>query len=328
MTVEGRKPKVEGGPFPERGCARSVSRSAPTMLRLVGDPAALRIRTPALSFVTRCVSLLLLCAAFLSTTALGQSIIVLSSNSSPPTVGMEGQLDVALPLAGLTTKPGDHREAMLLRIAHTQPHGTLTRYDLRYIGRVPGQHDLRNFLFTADGSPATNLPALNVTIAGLLPNPHNGWLEEQAQQAPSLFGGYRTTLAVIVGLWVIAFFVIWRSGRRAKEVANTAPVQREPTFAERIRPLVERAAAGRISADDKATLERLLITHWQRRLNLTSANGDELIHRLREHSEAGVLLRALEDWLHRPPGRGEVRVEEFLAPYKQLADPKPAEVTA
>jgi hypothetical protein len=241
---------------------------------------------------------------------------------------MEGQLDVALPLAGLTTKPGDHRAPMLLRVAHTQPHGTLTRYDLRYIGRVPGQHDLRKYLFTADGLPATNLSALRVTIAGLLPNPHNGWLEEQAQQAPSLFGGYRAAVTVIVALWVIASFVIWRSGCRVKPMASAAPVQREPTFAERIRPLVERAAAGTLSPDEKATLERMLITHWQRRLNLTNADGGELIHRLREHSEAGVLLRALEDWLHRPPGRGEVRVEEFLAPYRQLADPKPTEVTA
>lgn len=241
---------------------------------------------------------------------------------------MEGQLDIALPLAGLVTKPGDHRAPMLLRIAHTQPHGTLTRYDLRYIGRVPGQHDLRDYLFNAGGLPATNLPALPVSVAGLLPNPHNGWLEEQAQQLPSLFGGYRAVLAGLGVLWVLAFFAIWRLGRRAKVVTDTAPVPRERTFAERIRPLVERAAAGTLSTNEKAELERLLITHWQRRLNLTSADGEELIARLRQHDEAGVLLRALEDWLHRPPGRGEVRVEEFLAPYKQLTDLQPQRATA
>jgi hypothetical protein len=70
----------------------------------------------------------------------------------------------------------------------------------------------------------------------------------------------------------------------------------------------------------------MLIGPWQRRLNLTDANGDELIRRLRQHDEAGVLLRALEDWLHRPPGRGEVRVENFLAPYRNLSDEKPVEV--
>jgi len=260
--------------------------------------------------------------------ASAQSIIVLSSNSTPPTVGMEGQLDVALPIAGLTTKPGDHRAPLLLRVAHSQPHGTLTRYDLRYLGRVPGRHDLRDYLFTADGVAATNLPPLPVTVAGLLPNPYNGWLEEPARHVPSLFSGYRLTLAVIFLLWILAFFGIWRSGRRAKPVASTAPVVREPTFAERLRPLVERAAAGTLSADEKATLERLLITHWQRRLNLTRASGEELILRLRQHPEAGVLLRALEDWLHRPPGRGEVRVDELLAPYQHLADPQPPEAMA
>jgi hypothetical protein len=45
---------------------------------------------------------------------------------------------------------------------------------------VPGKHDLREYLFTAEGDPATNLPALTVTIADLLPNPHDGWLEESA----------------------------------------------------------------------------------------------------------------------------------------------------
>lgn len=317
-------------PMPERGCARTVSRSTLRMLRLVCDTTALRqTRAHLSSCVVRYSSLLLAITILSATSAIGQnSIIVLSSNSSPTTVGMEGQLDVALPLAGLITKPGDHRAPMLLRVAHSQPHGTLTRYDLRYIGRVPGQHDLRDYLFTADDLPATNLPALNVSIAGLLPNPHNGWLEEQAQQAPSLLGGYRTTLAVIIVLWIIGFFVIWRSGRSKKAVANNAPVQREPTFAERIRPLVERAAAGSLTADEKAALERLLITHWQRRLNLTSASGDELIARLRQHSEAGVLLRALEDWLHRPPGRGEVRVEEFLAPYRDIAKAGPQEAHA
>jgi hypothetical protein len=239
---------------------------------------------------------------------------------------MEGQLDVALPLAGLITKPGDHRAPMLVRIAATQPYGTLTRYDMRYSGRVPGNHDLRDYLFTAEGLPATNLPALNVAVAGLLPTPHNGWLAEQDREPPSLFGGYRATLVVIVVLWALAFFAIWRLGRRPKPVTTVGPVQREPTFAERIRPLVERAAAGTLSADEKATLERMLIAHWQRRLELTDAAGDELIQRLRQHTEAGVLLRALEDWLHRPPGRGEVRVEEFLAPYRNLADEKPAEV--
>jgi len=231
---------------------------------------------------------------------------------------MEGQLEVILPEAGLTPQSPDRRAPLLVRIAYTRPHGTLTLYDLRYIGRVPGQFDLRDYLVTTNGNPATNLAAMTVSISGMLPTPHNGWLEEEALRAPSIFGGYRAIAAMVIVLWIAAFFVILRVGRKQKPVEVTAPVQRPPTFAERIRPLVELAAVGRISADEKAKLERMLITHWQHRLGLCEANGEELIARLREHGEAGVLLRALEDWLHRPPDRATVQVEAVLAPYRNL----------
>jgi hypothetical protein len=257
-------------------------------------------------------------AAYASTT-----ITVLSSNAEPPTVGMEGQLEVLLPEAGLTAKTPELRTPLLLRIAHTQPHGTLTRYDLRYIGRVPGKHDLRNYLFNTNGFPATNLTEIIVSVSGLLPEQHNGWLEEQALNAPSVFGGYRAVAVVAVVLWILALFVILRAGRKPKVAPIETPVQREPTFAERLRPLVERAAAGGLTGDEKAALERMLINHWQRRLGLAGANSGELIARLRQHAEAGALLRALEDWLHRPPGSAKVEVESVLAPYRNL----PAEET-
>jgi hypothetical protein len=254
------------------------------------------------------------------------NLIVINQSTNVPTVGMEGGLDVALPLAGLITKPGDHRAPLVLRIAATQPYGTLTRYELRYTGRVPGQHDLRKYLFTAEGLPATNLPALTVKITGLLPNPHSGWLEEQAHSAPSLFRSYRVMLVGVAVLWVAAFFIIRRLDRKPKALAAPVATARPPSFAEKIRPLVERAASGQLTAEEKATLERMLITHWQQRLNLIGASTNDLIHQLRRHPEAGVLLRALEDWLHRPPGSAAVRVEEFLAPYRNLPEPQPAEV--
>jgi len=181
------------------------------------------------------------------------NLIVIGQSANPPTVGMEGQLDVALPLTGLITKPGDHRAPLVLRIADTQPHGTFTRYDLRYVGRVPGPHDLRDYLFTAEGELATNLPALKVTVHGLLPKPHSGWLEEEAHHAPTLFSGYRGILIVIGALWVVAFFVIRRIDRKPKPATPAAETTAEPTFAERLRPLVERAAAGQLTAAEKAT---------------------------------------------------------------------------
>jgi len=271
-------------------------------------------------------SVLVLCCCSIAPSLAQTAPVVISSNTAPPTVGMEGQLEVILPEAGLTSRVPDRRAPLLLRVAYTRPHGTLTFYDLRYIGRVPGQYDLREFLVTTNRTPATNLPALSVSIAGVLPTPHNGWLEEQALHAPSLLGGYRAAVAVVVALWVAAFFVILRVGRKQKAVVTALPATPTPTFAERIRPLVERAAAGTISADEKASLERMLITHWQRRLGLRDASAGELITRLRAHDEAGTLLRALEDWLHRPPGNATVRVDSVLAPYRDLPTEETVEV--
>jgi len=265
----------------------------------------------------------------LTASASGQSSIsIISSNSQPLTVGMEGQLVVILPEAGLSAKAAERLSLIHLRIAYTRPHGTLTHYDLRYVGRVPGEHDLREYLVRTNGEPATNLPPLPVSIAGVLPAQHNGWLEEQAIRVPALFGGYRGISIVVVALWILAFFVILRFSRKRKAVAAEAPVERPPTFAELIRPLIERAAAGQLSADDKARLERMLITHWQRRLGLAGRSGDEMIASLRQHAEAGVLLRALEDWLHRPPGSVQVRVESVLAPYRDLPADEPVEAKA
>ena len=252
--------------------------------------------------------------------------LILSSNAQPPTVGMEGQLVVILPEAGLTTKAPDILTPVHLRIAYTRPHGTLTHYDLRYIGRVPGEHDLREYLFATNGLPATNLPALKVSVSGLLPDDYNGWLEQQAIRIPSLFGGYRGISIIVVVLWVLAFFVILRFFRKPRTVVVEVSTTRPPTFAERLRPLIERAATGQLTAEEKAMLERMLLTHWQRRLDLTDKNGDEVMARLRQHPEAGVLLGALEDWLHRPPGRVKVEVERVLAPYRNLPAEEPVEV--
>jgi hypothetical protein len=238
---------------------------------------------------------------------------------------MEGRLEVMLPEAGLSAKIPDRRSPILLRIALRRPHGTLTHYDLRYIGRVPGRYDLRDYLITKEGRQATNLPALPVTVTGILPVLHNGWLEEQALGAPSIFGGYRVIATIVVTLWILAFFVVMRVGRKPKLATIDKPVQRPPTFAECLRPLVERAAAGQLSPDEQATLERMLITYWRRRLGLSGVDSAELIARLRLHPEAGTLLRALEDWLHRPPGSVEVAVEPVLAPYRNLPAGEPAE---
>jgi hypothetical protein len=270
---------------------------------------------------TALLPLLALCVLWLQSVPAAEPVTTLASNTAPPTVGMEGQLEVLLP-PDLRAVVATNKSALLLRVASTRPHGSQVHYDLRYIGRVPGKHDLRDYLIDVNGAPATNLPPLAVEVAGILPKAHNGWLEDQALRAPSIFGGYRGIVGTVIVVWALLLVPLVFM-RRRKPVQGAPEPAREPSLADRLKPLVEQAAAGELSADGKATLERMLIQHWQRRLQLADATGERLIQRLREHPEAGRLLRALEDWLHRPPGSVTVNVDNLLAPYRQLpAEPK------
>ena len=250
-------------------------------------------------------------------------LVLLAGKSHAQTVGIEGQLDALLPAPELKAKPASVASPITLRIAATRLHGTLIQYDLRYIGLVPGEYDLRAYLLRDGGAPADDLPPLPVKITGILPADHRGELSAYRGGRFAALGGYRWMLAGIGALWILAALPLFLSRRRRKETAEpTAPIA-PPTLADRLRPLVESATAGRLTADQQAQLERLLLAHWREKLGLEKMDASEAMPRLREHPEAGALLRTLEDWLHRRPGTVKVDVESVLAPYGKLSETQP-----
>jgi hypothetical protein len=115
------------------------------------------------------------------------------------------------------------------------------------------------------------------------------------------FGGYRNWLVGLAVVWGAGLIAILLVGRRRRTIQKEAS-SRPATFAQRIRPLVERGVAGTITPTECAALERLLIEHWAARLNLRDKKPAQIFRVLREHPEAGVLIGRLEHWLHRPAG--------------------------
>jgi hypothetical protein len=241
-----------------------------------------------------------------------------SRGTNIPTVGMEGRVEVVLPGTLLESKTIEHKARLIVRIAETRPRGDSIWYDLRYIGLVPGSYDLRTNLYRLDGSATNDLAVIPVRVAPLLPHPHNGQLIEPAPSALGRLGGYKTLMTAAVVFW--ALLLIPLAWRHRKKAAPVVAIPREPTLADRLRPLVEQAAAGTLSRDGQAQLERMLLNYWRARLDLGSLDMSEAIRKLREHAEAGALLRALESWLHRPPGTVPVDVGAMLAPYRQLSE--------
>jgi hypothetical protein len=240
-----------------------------------------------------------------------------------PTVGVEGKIELALPGTLLQGKPVTDKAPLLLRVASTQPAPRREDiwYDLRYMGLVPGAHDLKNYLVRADDSPTTDLPSIPVAVLGLLPEDHKGELVRGSGARWPFFGGYRLVMGAVAGLWA-ALLVPLIFYRRQKRVITVAPPPARKTFADRLRPLIDQAAAGTLSIEEKGKLERMLLWYWQRRLDLTGDSPADAIAALRRHDKAGELLRALEEWLHRRPGTATATdVNALLAPYRDAPDP-------
>lgn len=225
-------------------------------------------------------------------------------------------------------KPGRSRIAcapLVLRVAASYPHGSAFRYDLVYYGLEPGQYDLKDYLRRKDGSSLKDLAPILVKVEPVLPpgqiEPHRLTL------APMPFlGGYRLLLLLGGAVWVVGVAAILLAGRWKRTDAEASAVP-PMTLADRLRPLVDAAVAGKLTQGQHAELERLLIGYWRQRLELEKAAPADFIGVLRNHPEAGPLLHRLEDWLHRPGGAIEpVDVAALLKPYQTIVADQP-EVT-
>lgn len=243
-----------------------------------------------------------------------------TTEGADPTVGMPATLSqVVIPGPELEVKPiEDLKTPLVVRILDVYPHGSAFRYDLTFYGIKPGTYNLTSFLRCKDGSPAEGLPELPVTITSVLPpgqvEPH------KVEVTPSpILGGYRNLLLAGAMLWSAGVVLILYLTRRKPGVPG-GESSRPLTLAERLKPLVETAAAGTLGPAGRAELERLLIGYWRRKLGLEHADPAKAISAMRQDPVAGPLLLRLEDWLHRPPGSkgSNVDLSEFLLPYRDI----------
>jgi hypothetical protein len=234
------------------------------------------------------------------------------------TVGMSNRIEqLVIPGSELEVKPrDDDRIPIVMRITGSFPHGTDYRYDIVYYGLEPGEFDLTDYLKRKDGSTADDLPAILVEVKPVLSPGQIQPNRLQSKPAPFL-GGYRMLLLAAAIVWVVGLIALLFAGRRRKSADDGAD-RPQLTLADRLRPAVENAIAGKLSQSQQAELERLLLAFWRKRLNLEEMKADEAISALRDHEEAGGLLRQLELWLHRRDHNDSVDVAALLKPYQDI----------
>lgn len=234
-------------------------------------------------------------------------------------VGLPVRLEeVVLPGTELEPKPIEDRDAKLVvRVVSSSPHGTARRYNLEYYGLEPGEYDLRDYLRRKDATSTEDLPPLKVKITTLLPAGQILPNDLKAVSPPWL-GGYRILLLLGSLFWLAIFILLLFVGRKRKPTAAFVTA-RPLSLAERLQPLVETAMVGKLSLEQQAALERMLLGYWSERLGLQDADPALAIQQLRNHPQAGQLLRQIEAWLHQPGGARQVDLTEMLLPYRGAA---------
>lgn len=274
-------------------------------------------------FAKRLPLLLLLATLPAQTTAneAPQPVPAATQNRAPirTTIGMPKEiLELVLPGSELEALPATSASNVIVRIDDVRPHGTAHRYALTFTGLQAGSYDLRDFLQHKDHTPLSETPKIPIQIDSILP-------KEQTQPnalkstAPTPLGGYATTMLVLACSWLLLLCVILFVGRKRKRNATLATQQQ--TLAERLLPLVLAAQQGQLQRERLAELEWLLLSVWRTRLGLEQRTAAEAIQVMREHKEAGALLRQLEQWLHAPSSSSSTDVEALLRPYAALPAP-------
>ncbi len=261
--------------------------------------------------------LALLCAAVLGLTASAQE------PQTQTTIGIEGRVVVEHQGEALVPIEAGEDAVMLLRIGEVeQLEDARWRTELRFLARRPGTFDLRESLsFGPDRPVGDSIPAILVRVDSLLPEDHLGDLDSIPGLDGPGEGGFRTIFRVALALWLIPAiaWLIWRWRNRPRP--EPVIVEVIPTLAELLQPLVQQAIAGELDLEGQARLERLLLGYWRERLGLQAESQAQAVRAMRQHAEAGELLRAVEAWLHRPDHApaDQAEVQNLLARYQGVA---------
>lgn len=250
--------------------------------------------------------------------------ITAAEDPTPPittgNVGMSIELEqVVISGSELEVVPlSDEQQPIVLRIEAVWPHGSDFRYDFSFYGLEPGTFDLKSQLRRKDGSTINDVQPLPVLIESLLPagNSEPAALNHRSIPVP---GGYKQWMTSLGIVWLLGLIGISWSMRRQKNT-NESEKNKITTLSlgEKLEPLVKSAASGNISSNEKAELERLLLSFWSQQLDLKDLKSSQRIQKLKEHPEAKVLICAVEKWLHSPESVDENEIKLVLRPYHSI----------
>jgi len=249
----------------------------------------------------------------------GKPAAGVAATAEPTPVGIEGRhiLRVTGTRAGsVMLAPVGERPSMLVRIASAQREGDAMLYDLRYVGRRAGEFDLREALQYVDGSGLSDVEPAKVAIKSVIPDDHDLLMVELASKTPSMTPLYTLGLLAAAVLWLVPLVVLlarWIARLRANRPGVVTP---PVSLWDLLRPLLEKAARGELTVQERARLEMLALGAWIERLGLKHERHTTVMEKLRAHPGASAAVDVLNGWLHaREPDVSGLREQlHLLAP--------------
>jgi len=225
--------------------------------------------------------------------------------------------NIYIPGGAVEPKPRrDRTPPLVVRLLETKPAKDGHRYDFEITGLDPGTHDLADFLTAVNPAEVPDMPGLLLEITSGLPEGIVLPAELPPAEMPAL-GGYKNKMIAAAVVWVAGFIalVVWIRRKKTEAVISS---EHMPTLAERLQPLLERAASGNLDDTGRASLERLVIGRWREKLpEISALPPAEAMVKLRAHPEASPLILQLERWLHAREGNvSTADLEALLAPYR------------
>ncbi len=225
--------------------------------------------------------------------------------------------DIYIPGGEVEPTPRRNRTPpLVVRLLETKPAKDGHRYDFEITGLDPGKYDLADFLTAVNPVNTPAIPEILLEITSGLPEGIVLPSELPPAEIPAL-GGYKNKMFAAGALWCAGLIalVVWI---RRKKTGTTVSSEHVASLAERLQPLLERAASGNLDDTGRALLERLVIGRWREKLpEISVLPPAEAMVKLRAHPDASPLILQLERWLHARDGNvSPADLEALLAPYR------------
>ena len=241
---------------------------------------------------------------------------LVAQDATWPSVGVAAKIDsVILPGSELEGRPLFDDAAMVVQVENAFVHGDSFRYDLRYQGFEPGEHDLSKWLVRKDGSSTDDLPAVMVTVRSLLP-PGQKQPNTVEPGALPYVGGYQLFAFIMAGAWLAVLLGLIFFGRSRKKKKTTE--EQTISLADLLKDRLQAAAANEMDSGQYAELERVLFSMWRRRLGLEDMPAAAAMQAVRSDKNAGPLMRQLETWIHSPSRDSDLDLASLLKPYQNI----------